>query len=244
MALRILILDNDPNSIHIITRAVCAGKFDSILIARPEEAAYPSSKPADLILADFDLLKNSESGFSASLKLVSRNLSVPVILGVAEENLEEVRNLKLPGIKEYISKPSTHESILNKIEIVVNQSRGSILIVDDEQSICDLLSNKLQNEGFRTLTAGDGIKALELLGLHNVKLVISDIQMPGMDGLQLTASIKQKNPAIPVLLITGYAGKYQNEDMVKAGASGMINKPFRMNEIIDAVKRFGIQQIK
>lgn len=107
----------------------------------------------------------------------------------------------------------------------------SILIVDDERSMRDFLKILLNKEGYQVETAPNGKEALTLLGNHNFDLVISDIKMDGMDGLELLSNIKELFPALPVVMITAFASPGDAVFAMKNGAFDYISKPFNVEEI-------------
>ncbi len=111
-----------------------------------------------------------------------------------------------------------------------------ILIVDDDRVILDVLAKIVERQGIKALKATDGNEALKILESHEVIGVISDIAMSGMSGLDLLTAIKSRFSNIPVLLITGHAGKYQEEDVTVLGADGFISKPFKNTEIMAKLK--------
>jgi len=108
---------------------------------------------------------------------------------------------------------------------------GHILIVDDEPFIRQLLRRTVEREGFSVVEAVDGAAALDEMKQNSFDFVITDIQMPRMDGMQLLAEIKSEFPNTQVLMITAYAGKYSEEDIIAAGADYFITKPFKNLEI-------------
>ncbi len=114
---------------------------------------------------------------------------------------------------------------------------AKVLIVDDEEMICDLLKRSLAIEGFDTDTAGNGLIGLQKCAEGNFDLVISDILMPEMDGITMMEKIKEGRPELPIILITGYAKQYTARKATEAGASDFLTKPFRNAEIITAVRK-------
>jgi Response regulator containing CheY-like receiver, AAA-type ATPase, and DNA-binding domains len=81
----------------------------------------------------------------------------------------------------------------------------NVLVVDDEPKLCDLLSSALSQNRIQVFTASNGLQALEVLEQEDIDLVISDWRMPGMDGPQLLAEIKQRYPNLPVIVMTAYS---------------------------------------
>jgi len=112
-----------------------------------------------------------------------------------------------------------------------------VLIAEDEENILNLLDRLLTQRGFKTLTAGDGIKALELVKSCAIDVVITDIRMPGLDGISLMKQIKAINPLIEVLIMTAFASVDTAIEAVKSGARDYIKKPFDIEEVIAAVER-------
>ncbi len=107
----------------------------------------------------------------------------------------------------------------------------TILIVDDEKSMREFLKILLAKEGYEVLAAADGEQALAVLSENRVDLVISDIRMPGISGLDLLAEIKDGNEDIPVIMITAFASPNDAVQAMKNGAYDYISKPFNVDEI-------------
>ncbi len=106
-----------------------------------------------------------------------------------------------------------------------------ILIVDDEEPIVDLLATVCAGEGHETACCTTSTEALEYLAKNRVDLLITDIAMPPPDGLQLVKEARQLQPHILAIVITGYAARYPLEEVLAAGASDLMLKPFRMEEM-------------
>jgi two-component system response regulator PilR (NtrC family) len=106
-----------------------------------------------------------------------------------------------------------------------------ILIVDDERSMREMLSILLEREGYETVEAKNGQEATQLFESSLFDLVISDIQMPGINGIELLARIKKLAPDVPVLMITAFATAEQAVDAIKLGAFHYFTKPFNNDEI-------------
>lgn len=111
----------------------------------------------------------------------------------------------------------------------------TILIVDDEASIRQSLSGLLSDEGFDILTASNGYEALKLIEIESPDLVLLDIWMPGMDGIETLKEIKKDNPFIQVLIITGHGTIETAIKAVKLGAFDLIEKPLSIDKVIVAI---------
>jgi len=106
-----------------------------------------------------------------------------------------------------------------------------ILIVDDELSMREFLEILLCGEGYNVDSATNGTEAIKKLKNNHYQLIISDIQMPGMDGLELLKNIKDLSPTTEVLMMTAYASTETAVEAMKSGAYDYITKPFKVDEV-------------
>jgi DNA-binding NtrC family response regulator len=106
-----------------------------------------------------------------------------------------------------------------------------ILIVDDEDGMRRLLSRVLTREGYETSAVGSGAEALRLVASERFDLVVTDIKMPEMDGLQLLAELKEYEPSLPIIVITAYGTIENAVQALRSGAYDYIAKPFENDEI-------------
>ena len=111
----------------------------------------------------------------------------------------------------------------------------SILIVDDEPSILQSLSGLLSDEGFAVITAATGYEALKIIDAESPDLVLLDIWMPGIDGIETLKEIKKVNPHIQVIIISGHGSIETAVKATKLGAFDLIEKPLSIDKIIVAI---------
>lgn len=116
-------------------------------------------------------------------------------------------------------------------------TKPTILIVDDDPSQRRLVEFWLQEDGYRTVTADDGMAGLRAFEQHAPALVITDVRMPGMSGLDLLVRIKGDNPDIPFILITAFATVDDAVEAMKLGAADYILKPLKPDEVKLSVGR-------
>ena len=112
-----------------------------------------------------------------------------------------------------------------------------IMVVDDEEGVRDVLSRYVSRAGYQYITASDGIEALVLFKDEDIALVLSDITMPGMNGLQLLDQIKLLDPDMPVIMITALRDIDMAIQAMKRGAQDYIPKPFNFDAVSISIAR-------
>ncbi|MCF6246585.1 MAG: response regulator [Desulfobacula sp.] len=132
----------------------------------------------------------------------------------------------------------------NPIPIALDFPITDILIVDDDPALRLVVSRSLERAGFVCQQAQDAFEALELIKINDFHLVISDISMPGgMDGIDLLKTIKDKYQDIYVIIMTGFGSDYSYVDIMDAGASDYMTKPFNMNSALARINRIAREKI-
>lgn len=112
----------------------------------------------------------------------------------------------------------------------VHQEPARLLVVDDEHISRDNLALVLARQGYATVTAGSGEEALALLNSTEFDLVLTDLMMPGMDGLALVKAVKERQPDTEVVVITGYPTVDTAVQAMRAGAYDYLSKPYHLDE--------------
>jgi DNA-binding NtrC family response regulator len=119
----------------------------------------------------------------------------------------------------------------------MKKNRAKILIVDDEQHICRILSRLMEKQGFDALTAYEGETALKMIRSEIPDVLLLDLMMPGINGMEVMKYAKQLDPDLPVVIITGHANIQGAVEAIQAGADNYLAKPFQHLDIIETVNR-------
>jgi two-component system chemotaxis response regulator CheY len=110
----------------------------------------------------------------------------------------------------------------------------NVLIVDDSSTMRKIVTRSLRQAGFAVdeiFEAGDGIEGLNALGANKVDLILSDINMPNMDGLEFVKAVRAKGSKVPIMMITTEGGEDVINEAISSGASGSIRKPFTPEQL-------------
>lgn len=114
---------------------------------------------------------------------------------------------------------------------------GPILVVDDDADMRELVHDMLKDRGHQVTMAGSGAEALKVLGEQDVAVVLTDLRMKGMQGLELLAEIRRANPDIGVILMTAFGSVETAVEAMKHGASDYLTKPVKKDEMVRVVER-------
>ncbi len=109
-----------------------------------------------------------------------------------------------------------------------------VLIAEDDTAVREFVSRALTHDGHEVVTAIDGLEALDVLHSDTFDLLLTDIVMPNLDGIALALKVAKDFPALPVLLMTGYAAERQRAHNLDVLIHDVITKPFTLRQICDA----------
>jgi DNA-binding response OmpR family regulator len=111
-----------------------------------------------------------------------------------------------------------------------------ILVVEDEEDLRTVLCSFIRKKGATVFAAGNGLEGFEIVQTQDIDFVLSDVQMPLCNGIELVEKIRRKHPTVPVVfLATGFAD-ISESDAKALGASGLIQKPFKMTALVPLIE--------
>jgi DNA-binding NtrC family response regulator len=121
-------------------------------------------------------------------------------------------------------------------EDYIMSTQIQILLVDDEVRFLQTLAERLTIRDFDVVTATNGFEALEKARGYNLDLAIVDLKMPGMDGEELLAKLKQEHPLMEVVILTGHGSAVSKQRCEEVGSYSYLNKPCEMHELVDILR--------
>lgn len=154
-------------------------------------------------------------------------------------------------LEEELTSIATQIAGVESVEIKVHQQKSSsniykkynievpskVLLVDDEREFVQTLSERLQMRDMGTVVAYDGQSALDLVQNDDPEVMIIDLKMPGIDGMQVLEQVKQKKPAIEVIVLTGHGSESDKQKCMEMGAYAYIQKPADINVLSQTLKK-------
>ena len=113
--------------------------------------------------------------------------------------------------------------------------QAKVLLVDDEEEFIESLSDRLELRGLTVRTSGCGTDALELVHEHKFDVVVLDLSMPGMDGIEVLKKIKQESPDTEIIMLSGHATIQDSTEAMKLGAEDFLEKPLDLQKLLQKI---------
>jgi CheY-like chemotaxis protein len=114
---------------------------------------------------------------------------------------------------------------------------ATILIVEDEDFHRILLKKILVDNGYQVIEASNGTDGLEIMRTSKIDMIISDLEMPKMDGMEFTKWVKEHNPKFPVVIITGHASNFSPKEIIDVNVDAFLHKPFQKDDLLEIIER-------
>ncbi len=198
-----------------------------------------------LVILDLQLPNFSGWDVLMQLKQDPKTQSIPVIVASVVDEIQ--RGLSL-GASAYLVKPFTRSefnAVVQKLrsplsELAVPPVLPLILLAEDNTANVETLTGYLESRGYRLMVAETGLQAIDLAQAHEPDIILMDIQMPGMDGLEATRRIREKPELAqtPIIALTALAMPGDREKCLAAGANQYLTKPIRLKELVTTIQSF------
>ncbi len=228
-----VLLAASSNTLKKLIAKSLESRNDEVIIAESEEEIFDllnKQKPT-IILLQGTLWK--QTGFEICLSI--QNVThTPVIVFSSAQDIQE-KYVKYHS-NDVLEVPFSTDKLFDKIDLLV-QNKKTILIVDDSEIIRKTLSKSLSDKGFEVVQASDGIEALEKIKSEHIDIVLSDVEMPNMNGYELCKKIKKDNNTnfIPVILTSTLSSGLFIDRGFQAGADEYLPKPIKIDLLISTI---------
>ena len=196
------------------------------------------SKPFDLIITDVEMPNKNGFELCQDLKKHAATRSIPILIISSFDSEQDIHTGFQAGAAAYISKDEVKEQLVPKVESILSKAffnvSKQILIVDDSALIRQLLKTELSKEGYKIATAKNGRDGLFKIRAKRPDLIISDIDMPEMNGFQFCGAVNS-DPAmktIPFIVMSSNADRGHMQRMLQRGAQAYLVKPFNIDQLI------------
>ena len=243
---RIALLDDDAAMARATQRVLVRNGYVLDVFHRADHALSEIGKGVreyDLVITDYTMPGMSGTEFARCLQEIRPELPVVLLSGLSEHRLRE--RICSANVKKVLEKPVPPEALYRIVGDLmarqVDQHRAGItlLVIDDDPAFLDACCMLLQQEGFRVLRAGTGRQGLQVVAESDVSVVLTDILMPEVDGVEVIMDLRSRYPSIKVVAMSGGGQLALDEclEIPKAlGVSGILRKPFTRRELVSAIE--------
>jgi two-component system response regulator HydG len=231
---RILIVDDEPDT--------CANLSDIFSdLGYQTSVAYDGPSAIELVkhnmfdVAILDLNMPGMDGLELYRRIRQLSAGTVAIVVTAYVSSSTAAAALEAGAWKILSKPVDFPQLLGCVDEALNQPL--ILIVDDDQELCDTLWELFRERGYRVCVANDGPEAIEKLRVRDVQVMIVDLKLPSSDGCQVLSSLRESHPDARSIVITGHREELESRvrDAIANGASGVCYKPFDVDSMLARV---------
>jgi DNA-binding NtrC family response regulator len=253
--IRLLLVDDEEEFLLATSQALGRRGFE---VSAAPNGVTALEKVADEVfdVVVLDVKMPDIDGIEVFGQIRSRRPDMPVIILTGHPSIGDAFHTSKQGIAEYLSKPVEMDVLAKKARQVVIEARRKIdgsrapeedvdartgpinvLIVDDETDLLDSLQRVFTRRKLNTRTADSGPKALEILQEELVDVMVLDVKMPVMDGLEVLRRVRGRYPSILVILLSGHPSVEAALEGVKLGASEYLKKPPDIDELVATIVR-------
>lgn len=252
--IRLLLVDDEEEFLLATSQALGRRGFAVSVAPNGVTALEKISKESfDIVVLDVKM--PDIDGIEVFNQIRNRLAELPVLLLTGHPSISDAFQTSKQGIADYLSKPIDIDELANRAREAVAKARTqaaggdavgdasdtagpiNVLIVDDETELLESLQRVFTRRNITTFTAESGPEALDLLQRELVDIMVLDVKMPGMDGLEVLRRVKTKHPSIQVILLSGHPSVEAALEGVKLGASEYLKKPPQISKLVETIKR-------
>jgi len=199
----------------------------------------------DIVLPDIVVTEKTLSDYSGFriieyLKTLTDITDLPTIMVTHEGHQADIARALSLGVTDYFENVFDIIPVALRVKEILHKEKQSVLIVDDDSAVRDLLRHRFEIDGIHVETANDGVVALKYLATHTPDLVILDRMMPRLEGTAVLYEIKNKInlKSIPVMILTAMSNRNEASEWFKRGAVDFIAKPFNPDEVLMRARKY------
>jgi DNA-binding NtrC family response regulator len=232
----ILVVDDNQDLLNTFAMILKRRGF-SVQTAADGVSAVDKFKAQNFDVTLMDIVMPEMNGVDASKKMKEINPEAPIILMTAYSDEELLQTAREEGVRQIIHKPIRIDQL---IQLITETADGQpILIVDDDADICDTLTKILKTQGYDVMTAGSGEEAITMTRNKACQMAFVDIKLPNIDGLETLLRLKEINPDLTVIMMTGFRNEVKDalDKAQESSAITCLYKPFDPAEAAELVKR-------
>ncbi|MBS3742181.1 MAG: response regulator [Candidatus Cloacimonetes bacterium] len=235
--LKLLIVD-DSDDYRENIKEILEIKNYNVVTAPDGETAIGKVKNEDIDLVLMDVKMPVMSGLEAYKKIKKLKPQLPVIMISAFAVEDLIKKSLKRGAYGYISKPIDFEKLFNMINNATEMG-GIIHVMDNDEEICSDIESYLKKEGYRVFKARSKDEALEIVETHKPDIILLDMELSPINGLDIYLEIRERRPQAIVILLSSYPEKTEEKlsEILNGSFLDVLEKPIDMDEMLKLIKK-------
>jgi DNA-binding NtrC family response regulator len=229
-AVRILVVD-DQAGMRVTMQKILAKNGYEVVLAEDGTQALKAVAAQKIDVIFMDIKMPGLSGVETFLKIKQINPKLPVIMMTAFAVEEEIRRAIQNGAYCVVNKPFDMNRVLELISACLDQ-RSLVLVVDDEVHQRQLMTDVLSMHNFRVVTVETGEACMRALSEKGFQVILLDMNLPGIDGLEVLRQVKSIRPDVPVIMISANSEDQLLQKALSAGSMAYLRKPFSIEHLL------------
>jgi len=231
---RILLVDDNEDFLDSTRDVLEVEGYEVVTASSGEEAlARTAAESFDLILMDIKM--PGMNGVESFIEMKKHNPNIEVIMATAYSLQDLITKALQEGARAVLQKPLDLPKLFTTIRDIRGSGRGGfVLVADDDQSLCDSIRDNLEHEGYGVCTAYDASEVVRQAGARAFDVLLLDMKLPILNGLEVYRQVKALQPGIVAVLISGYAremGDLINQTLEES-AHTFLRKPINMQQLL------------
>ncbi|MBW2030657.1 MAG: response regulator [Deltaproteobacteria bacterium] len=167
-------------------------------------------------------------GLEVLREVKKKHPDIEVIVLTGHGSEEDEKEAERLGASAYLTKPVDLDELLE----VLKKKKLKVLLVDDEKEFVESLSERLELRNLKAAVAYDGERALKMIKKEKPDVMVLDLRMPGIDGIEVLRRAKKKHPDMPIVVLTGHGTEEDEKEAFRLGASAYLRKPVDIDHLV------------
>ncbi|MFH1951512.1 MAG: response regulator [Pseudomonadota bacterium] len=230
--IKILLVDDEKEFVESLSERLELRDLKADIAYDGEEAlqSVKKEKPDVMVL---DLRMPGIDGLEVLRQVKKKHPDIEVVVLTAHGTEAEEKEAFRLGASAYLKKPVEIDHLVGALQ----KKKLKVLLVDDEQEFVESLSERLELRNLKTDIAYDGERALKMIKKERPDVMVLDLRMPGINGLEVLRQVKKKHPDMAIVILTGHGTETDEKEALRLGASAYLQKPVDIDHLVGTLHK-------